>query len=273
MGIKGQKAEAERPTVLQDDTFVTIRKTHNPKSSPELSRTSFLRLPLGNKPQTRNQALHCLQKALCRGNPRAGWPLGAEGPRGKGRHLKVGAAGSPAGSPRAPLAATAPRRGPSARGPPPAIFAPSLHLPPAARCPERCPHPAIAARGGRTHRTAPERQWSRCGQGPVSELLPACLPSCRPPLPGRPTNTFAAQPALLLFSPGPATRTRAAAPRRQWPRTAPSPPAPLRTPRPVAALPLRSPRFSPPRRSAVRTAGSWPVRWAAEARAVRGKAW
>lgn len=103
----------------------------------------------------------------------------------------------------------------------------------------------------------------------ASELAPTCLPSCRPPLPGRPTNSFAAQPALLLFSPGPVTRTRAAAPRRQWPRTAPPRPRLPRSGRPARWPPSPSGRLGFPRRGA--RPSEPPVRGPSHGRPRRGR--
>lgn len=170
--------------------------------------------------------------------------------------------------PPPPLAA-APQRGDHR---PPSSLPPSISPPPlAARSAARTPpwrHAAAA-------RTAQPQSASGAGAG-KGQRASSYLPAFLPPALARPTHEqlrCSASSSSLLPWPGYAHPSGGAAEAVAAHRTAPSPPAPLRTPRPVAALPLRSPRFSPPRRSAVRNAGSWPVPWAAEARAVRGEAW
>ena len=210
MSIKRQKPEADTLTVLRDHTFVTIRKTHNSKSSPELPLTNFLRSPWAISHRQATKLRTVWEKHHPGGTRRAGWPPGAEILGGEGPHPRVAAAGAPPAPPENPW-------------PPPPLAAVPQHgehlppssLSPAARCPERCPHPAMAVRGGSTHCTAPsasgagavrgQRESERASEVRPSvrpPVLPTCLPSCRPLLPGRLASSCSASSFSRVPLPG-----------------------------------------------------------------------
>ena len=252
MSIKRQKPEADTLTVLRDHTFVTIRKTHNSKSSPELPLTNFLRSPWAISHRQATKLRTVWEKHHPGGTRRAGWPPGAEILGGEGPHPRVAAAGAPPAPPENPW-------------PPPPLAAVPQHgehlppssLSPAARCPERCPHPAMAVRGGSTHCTAPSASGAGAVRGQreserASEVRPSArpsyLPAFLPPALARPTREQLL--SQLLFSSALARLWTPERRRRGGSGLAPPRPRPPRQGRPARWPPSPSGRFSFPCRRA-----------------------
>lgn len=252
MSIKRQKPEADTLTVLRDHTFVTIRKTHNSKSSPELPLTNFLRSPWAISHRQATKLRTVWEKHHPGGTRRAGWPPGAEILGGEGPHPRVAAAGAPPAPPENPW-------------PPPPLAAVPQHgehlppssLSPAARCPERCPHPAMAVRGGSTHCTAPSASGAGAVRGQreserASEVRPSArpsyLPAFLPPALARPTREQLL--SQLLFSSALARLWTPERRRRGGSGLAPPRPRPPRQGRPARWPPSPSGRFSFPCRGA-----------------------